>query len=303
VDRKEYIKGLFLGSIAFVIWGLLPLYWRMVAEIGPYQQFAQRIVWSFVFVLVILRVRKELGHFIKLVSNRRNWSGIILPALAISVNWLTYIWAVNNGFVLEASLGYYMNPLVLTLIGAVFLKETIRPLERLGLAFALVGVIIKTLHYGEIPIVALILAFSFAFYGAMKKKSPLKSLYGLGFETMAVCVPALGYVLYSEGIGNGIMGNLPGYFWFLIAISGIATAAPLILYAESAKRLPLNVLGFLQYIAPTFMLFLGIFVFDEPFDWVSAIAFGLIWIALMVFSYSQYRFLTDKKKTAIELPS
>ena len=174
-------------------------------------------------------------------------------------------------------------------------------LEVMGIVFAFMGVLVKSVTYGRVPIIALVLAVSFALYGTMKKKSPLKSLYGLGFETLVISIPCSIYLLLAESSGLGISGNLPKYYWFIISLSGIATATPLILYAERTKKLPLNVVGFLQYIAPTIMLILGIFVFKEPFDIASGVSFGFIWIGLIFFSYSQFKFL--KHYQAINLPS
>lgn len=295
MDRKNYIQGLIYGLLAFVIWGFLPIYWKLVNALSPYQIFGQRVLWSFVFVMFILKLKREEKMFIVLVKDLKNLPVMIMPVIAISINWMLYIWAVNNGYVIEASLGYYINPLVLTLIGSVFLKEKMDKLQKIGVFFALSGVLIKSVFYGRIPYIAIILAVTFAFYGVTKKRSPLKSLYGLGFETYIMGIPSLAYIVSSEIKGLGISGNLPWHFWVLIAFSGIATATPLILYAESAKRLPLTVMGFLQYIAPTIMLLLGIFVFREPFDFISGVAFGLIWIGLGFFSYSQYRLLAKTK--------
>ncbi len=215
-------------------------------------------------------------------------------AALISSNWLVYIWAVNNGYVIESSLGYFINPLVLTLFGSVFFRERLTGLQKVGMGFALAGVLTKTLLYGRVPVIAITLAVSFAAYGVLKKKAQLDSLTGLGFETMMVGLPCLFYILFVESSGAGITGNLPLVFWGLIAFSGIATATPLILYAEGAKKLPLSTMGFLQYIAPTITLFLGIFIFKEAFDVKSFMAFALIWIGLVIFSYSQVKLLRQK---------
>lgn len=295
MDRKKYIQGLAMGSSAFIMWGLLPLYWKWVSAITPYQIFAQRVVWSFVFVVVILIVMGKWKIFTGALKSIRNWKLIIAPAFFISVNWLLYIWAVNNNYIIETSLGYYINPLVLTLFGRVFFKERLNRLQKVGIGFAGVGVAIKTLTYGRIPIIALVLATSFALYGLLKKKSNLDSITGMGFETMVIGIPSLFYLIGMESSGLGISGNLPTSFWFMIAISGIVTATPLMLYAEGTKRLPLTVVGFLQYIAPTIALFIGVFVFKEPFNSISLFAFVLIWIGIAFFSYSQYRILKRAK--------
>lgn len=286
--KKSYLIGLFFGAASFTIWGLLPLYWKLVASLTPYQIFSHRVVWSLLFITLILLLQKELKGFFALLKQPKMWLKILGPACFISINWLTYIWSVNNGYVIESSLGYYINPLVLTIFGFIFFKERLNRLQITGIALAALGVIYKTLTYGQVPYIALILAVSFAIYGVLKKFSQLDSVKGLGFETLIISIPSLFYLLGQESAGLGISGNLPLHFWLLIALSGIVTATPLIFYAESTKRLPLNVVGFLQYISPTLSLFLGIFVFKETFDFNSLISFILIWSGLIFFSLSQY---------------
>jgi len=294
MDRKNYIQGLTYASLAFVIWGFLPLYWKMVNAINPYQIFAQRVVWSLLFILIILGIKGGMKAFKEIISSSKNWLYILGPAFILSVNWFVYIWAVNNNYVIESSLGYFINPIFLTVFGAIFFKERFTGLQKIGMVFAISGVIIKTILYGQIPYIALTLAISFAIYGLMKKKSPFNSLNGLGFETLIISIPAFVYLLFVETKGIGITGNLPWHFWLLIAFSGIITATPLIFYSEGTKRLALSVIGFLQYIAPTIMLILGIFVFREPFDIISLIPFVFIWTGLGFFIYSQYKFLSQK---------
>ena len=295
MDRKKYIEGLAMGGLAFGIWGLLPLYWKLVRAITPYEIFAQRVVWSFVFVMFLLLFRKRLQAFFKLLKNPIEWKRILAPSFFISVNWLLYIWAVNNDYVIETSLGYYINPLVLTIFGSLFYKEKLDIYKKIGIGLAALGVIFKTILYGSVPVISLVLAVCFATYGLLKKKSSLDSLNGLGFETLVIGLPALFYLGFIEGSGQGITGNLSWIYWLLISLSGVVTAFPLLLYAESTKRLPLNVVGFLQYLSPTIALFLGIFVFKESFDFRSFISFSFIWVGLGFFSWSQIRLLKRAK--------
>ena len=295
MERKNYIQGLIYGASAFVLWGLLPLYWKMVKAINPYQIFAQRAIWAFLFVMIYTAIKnKGLKSFIDILKVRKNWINILGPTFFISINWILYIWAVNNDYVIESSLGYFINPLVLTSFGAIFFKEKLTKLQKIGITFAIIGVVLKTILYGQIPYIGLILAFAFGTYGLLKKKSSLNSLNGLGFETMIISIPSLIYLLNIEARGLGISGNLPWQFWILISITGVVTAVPLLFYAEGTKRLPLSVVGFLQYIAPTIMIVLGIFVFKEPFTFISLIPFSFIWIGLGFFSYSQYKLLSQK---------
>jgi len=294
MDREEYMKGLAMGFVAFTMWGLLPLYWKLVSAISPYQIFFQRVVWSFIFVIMIISFKGNIKDFKDILSVPKNWIGILGPVFFISINWLLYIWAVNSGYVIETSLGYYINPLVLTFFGSIFFKERLTMLQKLGMTLAAIGVVIKTCMYGKFPAISVALAISFAIYGLLKKKSKLDSLNGLAFETLVIGIPSFACLIFTEARGAGVSGNLPMSFWFLIALSGVLTAFPLFLYAEGTKKLPLNVVGFLQYISPTIGLFLGIFVFKEKFNLEDLIPFILIWTGLIFFSYSQYKILSQK---------
>lgn len=295
MERKTYAQGLILGSSAFTIWGLLPLYWKLVQGVSPYIVFCHRVVWSFVFVIILLTVRKKLPEFMKMIKVFRSWKLILAPAIFVSLNWLLYIWAVNNNYVIESSLGYFINPLVLTIFGKVFYKEKLSIYQLVGIGLAGAGVLIKSIYYAKVPFLALGLAISFALYGLFKKKSSIDSLNGLAFETLLISFPAVGYILFTEWNGTGIAGNYPIYYWLLMIASGIVTAIPLLMYGEGTKRLPLTVVGFLQYIAPILMLILGVFAFGEPFKPADLIPFILIWIGLILFSYSQYQLLSAKK--------
>ena len=295
MERKKHIEGLIIGGSAYLMWGLLPLYWRLVHSLNAYQLFAQRVVWSLLFIVFLLLITKKWTEFKQLLMAKEKYMYLIASSVFISINWLVYIWSINNGYVIESSLGYFINPLILTLFGRMFFKEKLTRLQLVGIAFAMAGVLAKTVLYGRVPIIAITLAISFATYGVLKKKAHVNSLTGLGFETMIIGLPSLIYIIFAETSGAGITGNLPFGFWILISLSGVATATPLILYSEAAKKLPLCTLGFLQYIAPTITLFLGIYVFGEPFDYKSLAAFSLIWIGLIIFSYSQLILLKKKK--------
>jgi chloramphenicol-sensitive protein RarD len=291
MNRAEYIKGLFFGALAYAMWGLLPLYWKLVNVIRADQIFAQRIVWSFLFLSIILAYKNQFSQLWAVFQTKKNIVNGLLCTMFISINWFVYIWAVNNGFVIETSLGYFINPIVLTTFGAVLFKEKLNKLQWAGFVLATMGVLYLTITYNKIPYIALTLAVSFALYGVFKKKSKLDSIVGLSFETMILSGPALFYVLFGEVGGQGLIGNVPWIYWVLIALSGIATSVPLLLYAEATKRLPLGVVGFLQYIAPTISLVLGVFVFKEAFDETKLIAFTMIWMALALYSVAQYRLL------------
>lgn len=294
-NKNDYVKGLLLGSASFVMWGLLPIYWNLIHDVNSYLILAYRIFFSLIFVCVILMVQGNFHAFVELTKQKEVWKSIIVPAIFITLNWATYIWAVTNNHILETSLGYYINPLIITFFASVFLKEKMDKYQKIGLGLAFLGVMYKVVTYGQVPYVALLIATSFAVYGLAKKKSQLDTYTALAFETLAVVIPFFMFILYSEFTGRGISGNFPPIYWFLISLSGIATATPLLLYGAAAKYLPLNVLGFLQYISPTITLFLGVFVYNEPFDKNSLYSFSLIWIGIAFFTYSQYRVLKKAK--------
>ncbi len=295
MNRKKYVEGLTYGSLSYAMWGLLPLYWKLVHDISPYQVFAHRVVWSFLFVTILLMIRNEWSEFCGIVKDKQEWIRIIGPAVFISLNWMSYIWGVNNGYVIEASLGYYINPLIVTLFGRIFFNERLNRLQKISIVLASIGILLRTIMYGKIPFVGLTLAITFAIYGLLKKRSRLNSISGLGFETLVIGIPALPFLLISEISGKGITGNLPWYFWLLIALSGMVTAVPLILFAEGMKRLPLTIMGFLQYLSPTLQLIMGIFVFKEEFDLSTLAAFAFIWMGIILFTYSQYAVLRGRE--------
>jgi len=295
MNRPEYIKGLIFGALAYAMWGLLPLYWKLVNVVSADQIFAQRILWSFLFLSTILAVKNQFSKLWDVFKTKANILNGLMCTLFISINWFIYIWAVNNGYVIEASLGYFINPLVLTGLGALVFKEKLNRLQAVGFVLAAIGVLYLTLMYDRIPIIALSLAVSFALYGVFKKKSKLDSIVGLSFETLLLSIPSLFYVVFSEVGGQGITGNVPLFYWLLISLSGVATSVPLLFYAEATKRLPLGVVGFLQYISPTISLVLGVFVFKEAFDSTKLVAFLMIWAALGLYSIAQIRILRESK--------
>ncbi len=294
MERKEYIKGLVSGAMAYTLWGLLPLYWKLVNVVSSDQIFAHRIVWSFLFLSIILSVKGQFKILWAVFKSKQNIINALFCTFFISINWFIYIWGVNNGYVIESSLGYFINPLVLTGLGALVFKEKLNRLQMAGFVLATIGVLYLTIKYNQVPVIALCLAVSFALYGVFKKKSKLDSIVGLSFETLMISIPSLGYVLFSEFSGKGFLGNVPVIYMFIITLSGVATTVPLILYSEATKRLPLGVVGFLQYISPTISLVLGIFVFKEAFDTTKLFAFILIWMALVLYSIAQYRILKEK---------
>ncbi|TCS84477.1 EamA family transporter RarD [Tepidibacillus fermentans] len=288
IDSKGI--GVLYGILAYTAWGLLPLYWKLLKQITAFEILAHRIVWSFVFVVVLVLISSNWIMIKKVIHDRKKILFITINAFTITLNWGTYIWAVNAGHVLETSLGYYINPLVTVLLGMVFLKEKLNNGQKIALGLAFIGVMLMTIHYGKTPWIALILASSFGFYGLIKKIVHVDSVTGLTLETAIILPFALGFILFKQWNGLGALGNLSVFTTILLLLSGVATAIPLLWFAKSAERIELSTLGFLQYISPTITLLLGIFIFHEQFSRAHLIGFGFIWAALVIYSFSKTSF-------------
>jgi chloramphenicol-sensitive protein RarD len=276
--------GIFYGAGAYLLWGLLPIFWKALHHVPALEILAHRMVWSLVFVVALLALQ---GHWRWLGATFRNWRVLLtftLSALLLSLNWFIYIWAVNAGYIVETSLGYFINPLVNVLLGTLFLKERLRPWQAAAIAVALVGVLYLTLHYGALPWIALTLAGSFGVYGLLRKTAPLSSLEGLTLETLLLFVPALAYLLWLAGAGRGVFGHTDLSTMLLLAGSGVATALPLLLFASGARRVTLTLMGILQYIAPTMQFLIGVFVYHESLSSERLIGFSLIWLALAIYT-------------------
>jgi len=285
----NYNKGLLSGLIAFILWGFLPLYWKLLQSITPIQIFSHRILWSFVFLTAIMTIKGRMGELIELTKDKKRFFYVILCSLTISLNWYLYIWAVNSGFVIEASLGYYINPLAVVLLGTLVLKEELTKAQKIAFGFAFLGVLNLTVNYGKFPLVALALASTFALYGLFKKLAATEAFLGLTMETLIITPFAMLYIGQNELQGIGVLGNIPPMTILLLTTAGIATATPLIFYAKATNAIPLSVVGLLQYIAPTISLFLGVFIFKETFTTTHFVSFALIWSGLAYYSLSQWK--------------
>ncbi|WP_017753966.1 EamA family transporter RarD [Calidifontibacillus oryziterrae] len=290
--KNQQAVGIWNGVFAYLIWGVLPLYWIAVGEVSAPQILAHRIVWSFIFMIVIILVLKKWHLVItdikSIITNPAAFFSLFFSGVLISANWFIYIWAVNAGHVIETSLGYYINPLISVLLGIIVLKEQFDFWQKISFLLAAGGVLILTVEYGSIPWVSLGLALSFGIYGLVKKKANLSSITGLTFETMMVTPIALFYLLYVHSQGTGHFGVSSSLSINLLLIgSGIVTAIPLLLFAEGAKRITLSLIGFLQYISPTINLIIGVFILREHFSHTHLIAFSFIWVALAVYSVSR----------------
>ena len=288
VNKKH--NGVFQVAMSYAIWGILPLYWKTLKMIPSDQIIAHRIIWSFVFVAILLAVTKGFGNLRSTLKNGRDMVIITAAAILIAVNWYTYIWAVNSNHILESSMGYYINPLMSVLLGVAVLKEKLDIYSYIAFFMAAAGIIIITLKYGQIPWVALLMALTFALYGLLKKLVKASATIGLALETSILAPFAVAYILWTERVGTGALSKLPLPILLVLLCAGLVTATPLLLFASGAKNVELSTLGFLQYISPTISLFLGIFLYKEKFTAVEAVSFGLIWTGLLIFSLSRFEF-------------
>lgn len=300
-DRKI---GLLYALAAYLLWGFLPIYWKLVDHVPADIILAHRIIWSFgLMALIVLVLRKQHAFIItckQLLKDRKKLLNMIAASIIISFNWLIFIWAVTNDHVIQTSLGYYINPLVSILLGIIVLKEKLTGRQLFSIILAAIGVLIITVSYGVFPWVSIWIAVTFALYGLFKKIVHISSIFSLTIETMIVTPIALVYILlFSDGVLVG--GTSPIGTTFLLIGTGIATATPLLLFGSAILTIPLSMIGFLQYIAPTIMLFLGIFVYDETFSQTHLFSFILIWIALFIYmSSSMKTYSKQKLKTNIK---
>jgi len=276
---NHHKTGLLFGVSAYVLWGAFPLYWPLLEPASALEIVSHRAVWTLVFCFVVLAITKSLKNTLVTMKRPRVAATLFLTSILISINWLVYIWATNNGHVVEASLGYYINPLIIIAFGIVLLKEKMRPLQWTAVGIASLGVLVLTIDYGRLPWVALALAISWGSYGVVKKQLGLGALEGLAIETLIASLPYLLYLIYIGNKGTGQFGHGVGITILLIS-AGAITAIPLLLFNGSTTRLPLTVIGLLQYITPTIQFSIGVWIRHEDMPTARWIGFIIIWIAL-----------------------
>lgn len=295
MEHNQTKKGLAYGILAYVIWGILPIYWKLLSHYDAMIVLSHRILWSFVFMVILITFTKTWEPFMleckKLFKNRRRMLSMIIVALLISANWLVFIWAVQNGYVIQSSLGYYINPIINIILGVIFLQEKLNKSQIVACLLALIGVSFLTFYYGVFPWVSLSLAISFGLYGLLKKIANLHALYSLAIETMIV-VPIV-FIYFA--ITDHPIFIIDSHLWqenILLILSGVATAVPLLLFGSAVKYLTYTTIGFLQYIGPTLMLLIGVFVYKEAFTYAHAFTFACIWLALIVYmtaTFNQFK--------------
>jgi chloramphenicol-sensitive protein RarD len=277
-------KGFICAATAFAIWGIFPLYFHALQQVPAVQVIAHRVVWSCVFVLGWMYFRGELGSVRAALTNRGVVLRLAVTATLITANWLTYVYGVTHGRVVETSLGYFIGPLVNVLLGVVLLSEKLTRAQWTSVALATLGVGYLTFMTGGLPWIALTLGFSFSSYGLLRKVVKVESLPGLATETLLLLPLAVGYLLWSESAGVGALGSAGPITEAMLIASGPLTAITLFLFAHGTRLLPYSTIGLLQYIAPSLQFVCGVFVLHEPFDHARAIGFAIIWTALVVYA-------------------
>jgi chloramphenicol-sensitive protein RarD len=276
-------NGTFAALAAYTLWGILPIYWKLVERAPAAEILSHRAVWALVVVVILLSVQRQWGWVGRIAQKPAILLPFVATTLLLAVNWLIYLWANNNGHIVEVSLGYFINPLFSVLLGVLFLRERMRPGQWAAIGLALAGVTYLTISYGHLPWIALSLALTFGFYGLMRKTAPLGSVEGLTIETGLMFLPALIYLGYLAARGSGSFGSAGLSTSLLLVGAGLATAVPLILFTKGARAVPLSTLGVLQYIAPTLQFLVGVLIFREGFSHAQTIGFTIVWTALLLY--------------------
>jgi chloramphenicol-sensitive protein RarD len=290
-ERRGYLYGL----LAYGLWGFFPIYFKLLKPSPPLEILAHRVLWSLVFISLLLAAMRNRRFLGRLVRDRRLLLGVILAGVLIGVNWATYIIGVNSSRVVETALGYFITPLVVVLLGVTVQREQLRPWQWIAVGIGGVAVAVLTVDYGQLPYIALLLAASFGSYSLIKKRLSLPPAEGLFVESSVLALPALAYLAYLNATGGARFGHVSAVHTTLMVLAGVATAIPLLLFAASANRVPLVGLGILQYVAPILQLACGVLLFHEPMPAARLAGFGLVWIALIVFTVDGIRAAREQK--------
>jgi chloramphenicol-sensitive protein RarD len=289
VGPREARIGVLYGLAAFGWWGLITIYFKAVAEVPALEVLAYRVLFSVILLWGLLAARRRCRPVLRMLADRRNVALLAGSTTMIASNWLVFIWAIGHSKVTQASLGYFINPLFNVLLGYCFLGERLRGRQPLSVLLAAAGVATLSIHYGQVPTIALVLPATFGLYGLIRKKAPMDSVSGLTAETTLLMPAALAYVAYLAITGRGHFGTVSLRLDFLLAAAGVVTALPLIWFLNAARRLRFSTLGFLQYLAPTLQLALGVLAYGEPFHLVHFVSFALVWAGLLVYAVDTVR--------------
>ncbi|UCD06582.1 MAG: EamA family transporter RarD [candidate division WOR-3 bacterium] len=281
-------QGIIYTAVAFFAWGVLPFYWKAVGQVPALEILAHRILWSFAFITVVLAIQKKVAVR-RLLHDRSKRRALLITSCLIGLNWFMYVYAVNSERIVEASMGYYINPILSVFLGIIILKERLNLLQVVAFLFACAGVFYLTLDYGRFPWISVVLACAFALYGLFKKTTDVESLSGLMIETMFLSPVAAFIIIYQALVGRGALLNASVGSDLLLIGAGVVTTMPLYWFAQGTKRIRLSSVGFLQYIAPSLMLLIGVFVYHEVFTSAHLISFGLVWCGLALYTISLMR--------------
>lgn len=288
-------RGILNGLGAYILWGMFPLYWKFLQHVPAMQIIGHRIAWSFVLLAFVILFKGQWKNFRESVSSIKIFMIYFTASALLSVNWFIYVWGVNSGRIVEASLGYFINPIFCVMLGMIFFHERLRLFQWIPVILATAGVIYLTFQYGRVPWIAITLAFTFGLYGLVKKLAPLDSLFGLTFETAIAFPLALAYLVFAGISGTGSFPSEDNLSNILLIGTGVVTSVPLLLFASAARQIPLTMIGILQFISPTIQFLIGVLVYNEIFDRSDMIGFGLVWVALIIFWLENYF------KTKVEL--
>ncbi|GID30100.1 EamA family transporter RarD [Paractinoplanes brasiliensis] len=295
-ERRGYLYGL----AAYGLWGFFPIYFKHLQPASPLEILAHRVVWSVVFVSLLLAAMRNWAFIKRLVRSPRLLGGLTLAAVLIGVNWGSYIYGVNSGRVVETALGYFITPLVIMLLGVTVLRERMRPLQWVAVGFGAIAVAVLTVDYGHLPYIALLLAASFGTYSLVKKRMSLPPAEGLFVESSVLALPALAYIGWLSAAGDAKFGHVSALHTTLMIFSGLATALPLLLFAAAANRVPMVGIGILQYVAPILQLAVGLFIYHEPMPPARLAGFALVWVALIIFTADALRRRPRRGETAAD---
>lgn len=282
-------RGALAAALCYLTWGLVPLYWHQLAAIDALELIAHRLVWSLVFLVVVLLARRGLSEIKSGLDSPRAFGVNLLSSTLLTVNWLVYVWGINHSHVIECSLGYFLVPLINVALGRIVLHEKLRPAQWAAITCAAAGVVLQLVQLGRLPWIALVLAVTFGLYGLLRKQSPLGPLTGLAVETALLAPLAAVYLLWLHHTGEGALGRVDLPTHVLVLSAGVITAVPLLLFAYGARRIRLSTLGLLQYIAPTVQFALGVWVYHEPFSRDRALSFAFIWAGLALYTFDGVR--------------
>ncbi len=293
-ERSQTLAGVAYAGSAFLIWGLSPIYWKALAAVPAFEILMHRMIWSFLFLTPLVLLQRRGREFVQAITTFKTLLILLGTTLLVGCNWFLFIWAINSGHILQTSLGYYINPLVNVLLGVVFLGERLRKLQLAAVGLAFTGVFFLTVSYGQFPWVSLALAFTFGFYGLIRKVAPVSPLVGLTLETLLLSVPALAYLILLDRTGTGAFLRTGWTTSLLLMGAALVTGLPLLFFTNGTKRLHLTTIGFLQYIAPSGTFLLAILVYREPLHTAQFLTFLLIWSALALYSWDSVAYYRKK---------